>query len=418
MKNTKSALQASILSDFNSRKDIVNNSNDNQKGLLDKPKFASPIWAGFECTYATIKPETEVDLLAAKKHDTFVQEDYELMLENGFGTVREGFSWSQIDLGGGEYDFERFEPILQAGKDLGIEQIWDLNHFDYPDYLDPLSDEFVISFAKYAQACLTKIKQYHNGQIYILPINEISFWSWIGGMVGVWAPFLKGRENELAIKKQYVRAAIAAQDAIWEFDPSVRFIHADPILYRKPRMGASDKEIQAIEYFNTHIRTAAWDMLSGKLHPELGGNAKYLDIIGINYYVNNQQYSSRQTDDQGSIIFEEIPWDSSDRLSFADIVAELYDKYSRPMVITETGCFGNRRFSWWQRLVKESEEARKRGLPLEAICAYPVLDQPKNIPIFGPKSGLFDFDKENKGKLNPQLDCIALLNEFKDGYNL
>jgi hypothetical protein len=29
-------------------------------------------------------------------------------------------------------------------------------------------------------------------------------------------------------------------------------------------------------------------MLAGRFHPELGGQEKYLDIIGVNYYDRNQ----------------------------------------------------------------------------------------------------------------------------------
>ena len=32
----------------------------------------------------------------------------------------------------------------------------------------------------------------------------------------------------------------------------------------------------------------AWDMLTGRLHPELGGDESMVDIIGVNFYDRNQ----------------------------------------------------------------------------------------------------------------------------------
>jgi beta-glucosidase/6-phospho-beta-glucosidase/beta-galactosidase len=380
---------------------------------IDTP-FLSPIWAGFECTYALIQNQTRLDLLSATKHDTYVYEDYEMLKKYGIRTVREGLSWHQIDKIGKGYDFSRFEPMMKAAKDLGIEQIWDLNHFDYPEDLDPYDFRFVARFTEYAKACVQTIRRYKtHGTLYMLPLNEISFWSWIGGMVGVWAPYRKGRDNELELKKQYVRACLAAQEAIWSIDLDVRFIHADPILHRKPRTHASQKEILSVEYFNEQIKYTAWDMICGKAFPELGGDPKYLDIIGLNYYVDNQEWTSTKTDDQGNIIYREMGWNSPGRISFAVILQEIYERYQRPIILSETGSYGSRRTKWWKRLITEVEEAQKNGVPMQGICAYPILDQPPEVPIFGRFSGLFDFPGETRTYPRiPQEEPLAVIQDY------
>ena len=33
----------------------------------------------------------------------------------------------------------------------------------------------------------------------------------------------------------------------------------------------------------------AWDMLVGRMWPQIGGDPKYLDVVGVNFYYNNQR---------------------------------------------------------------------------------------------------------------------------------
>ena len=40
--------------------------------------------------------------------------------------------------------------------------------------------------------------------------------------------------------------------------------------------------------FNEQVVYQSWDMLAGRLMPELGGSRRHLDIIGVNYYWTNQ----------------------------------------------------------------------------------------------------------------------------------
>jgi beta-glucosidase/6-phospho-beta-glucosidase/beta-galactosidase len=190
------------------------------------PTFPSFFMGGFECTYALTKGNGRLDLLKQTRHDKYCRSDYQLLKDLGITTVREGLSWHQVDQGGGVYDFARFEPMMQIAKEEGIKQIWDLNHFDYPERLDPFAQEFVDCYAEYAKRCIDVIQNYQTGTIYIVPFNEISFWGYIAD-TGVWAPFRK--RSGFALKTQLVKAAINAMEAIWSVNKNVRFIQVDPI---------------------------------------------------------------------------------------------------------------------------------------------------------------------------------------------
>ena len=186
--------------------------------------------AGFECTAALTADGRRMDLLSDSHHDVSCANDYRMIAAEGIRTVREGFAWSTIDRGGGEYDFGRYLPMLAAARDAGIQQIWDLSHFDFPERLDPLSSNFVRAYAEYAKRVIALLREYMTGAIYVVPMNEPSFFAWMSEC-GMWAPFLAG--DGLTFKRQLVRAAVAAMNAIREVDREVRFIHTDPFMYRQ-----------------------------------------------------------------------------------------------------------------------------------------------------------------------------------------
>ncbi len=349
------------------------------------PHFQSFIQGGFECAYPKINENTRLDLLQQTKHEKYCIADYQLLKEVGMLTVREGLAWNEIDRGMNNYDFSRFEPLMAAGKAAGVQQIWDLNHFDYPDDLDPFSSAFVDRFARYAAEAIKYILQYSTGTVFIVPWNEISFFALIGADWGAWAPFAKERGFEL--KKQLVRASLAAMDAIWAVDSSVRFIQVDPIFYRRAKPPITPATRDAARAFK-EIKMQAWDMLCGKIEPELGGAAKYLDIIGCNYYYYNQEYVFEQND---SIAYKTIPWNSRYRISSVSMYQEVYERYHRPLVITETGGWGELRRIWWRRTLRELTEALDQGLPIYGVCAYPIIDRPDWTDGHLTNSGLWDF---------------------------
>jgi len=130
---------------------------------------------GFESAYPIDEHHVRIDLLADTKLDLYCRSDYELLKSLGIETVLEGLSWSQVDKGHAAYDFSRFEKMMEVGKAAYIEQIWDLNHFDYPEYLDFFSNEFPIAFAVYAQQAIKYLRKYSEKTLYIVPRNEISF---------------------------------------------------------------------------------------------------------------------------------------------------------------------------------------------------------------------------------------------------
>jgi beta-glucosidase/6-phospho-beta-glucosidase/beta-galactosidase len=111
----------------------------------------------------------------------------------------------------------------------------------------------------------------------------------------------------------------------------------------------------------------ALDMLSGRLEPQLGGHQKYLDIIGVNYYLHNQWfYPDREMVAFGSRLYRPL----------REMLREVYDRYRHPIFIAETGVEDDFRAEWFRYVGDEAEAALRMGVPLEGVCLYPILNHP------------------------------------------
>lgn len=324
--------------------------------------FNSFFLGGFECSTHRRADGRRLDLLAATGHDRWAQQDYAALQRYGIRTVRDGLRWHLIERCPGEYDWSSFLPQLRAANASGTQVIWDLCHYGWPDDLDIWRPRFVERFARFAAAVAQLIRDESDGLAFYAPINEISFWAWAGGDNELINPMARGRGAEL--KHQLVRASIAAIEAIRVVDPLARFVQVDPAIHVR---AGNDRPGPRREAENARQgQYEAWDMLCGKAWPGLGGKPEYLDILGINYYSNNQWYLGGPTIERGH----------PDYRPFVGILAEIHQRYGRPLLVAETGAEGDLRGDWLRYVSEQVGLAQQRGVPVEGICLYPVLDYP------------------------------------------
>ena len=84
-----------------------------------------------------------------------------------------------------------------------------------------------------------------------------------------------------------MKAYIEGVAAMKEEDPTVRIMTTEPLTSTVPPMDADEELIQHAAEIQEHQFQVS-DILSGLMCPELGGKPEYLDIMGFNYYYNNQ----------------------------------------------------------------------------------------------------------------------------------
>lgn len=333
--------------------------------ILKPPKLFRSFWiAGYECSTHINPQGIRLDMIAGVEHDRRAAHDYALLKEFHIRTARDGIRWNLIDRGG-TYDFSSFEPMLQASVDNGVQVIWDLCHYGWPDDVDLLKPQFVDRFAKYSQAVARFVREHTDEIPFYSPVNEMNFMVW-GISEGLLYPFVKGRDED--IKEQLIRAAIAGCEAVWSVDPRARITYPEPIINVLPPRSRPDLAHAAEQYRQSQFE--AWDMIAGHRHPELGGNPKYLDILGANFYHSNQW----EIEGTGRLRWEDEPRDDRWR-PLHQMLAEVWERYRRPLYLAETSHFGSGRARWIREIGREVCAAWQAGTPLAGVCLYPILDR-------------------------------------------
>lgn len=346
-------------------------SNSGVEAIPREPPFKSFFGGGFECSTHRLRNGRHLDLVASTHHDEFALQDYKRLQQQGLRVAREGLRWHLVEETRGKYDFSTAVPIIRAARATGTQVIWDLCHFGWPDHIDVFKPDFVSALGAYGAAFAKWLHEQTDEPGFFVPVNEISFFSWAAGDEGSIFPFATGRGFEL--KTNLVRAAINAMDSIWGVMPHARFLHVDPIIHviaalKRPG-DTSDAEAYRLSQFQ------AWDMIGGRLWPELGGHEKYLDLIGVNFYPHNQWFYNLKGF-RRIRRFTPISRHHPSYRPFREMLTEVFERYHRPIFIAETGSENRIRAGWLRYICQETLAAIGSGVPIHGICLYPILNHP------------------------------------------
>jgi beta-glucosidase/6-phospho-beta-glucosidase/beta-galactosidase len=349
--------------------------------MADIP-FKSFYMAGFECSSHRRRSDgVRLDLIAATGHDRLVRDDYRSCARHGLLTVRDGLRWHLIEREPGRYDWSSWLPMLEAAAECGVQVMWDLFHYGSPDHLDQGSYQFIESYARFAAQAVRLHREVTGTAAIVCPLNEISYLSW-AARNGVFPSI--GPDEEGWLMRHLVQAAVAGMRAMREVDPDCRFIWAEPLINVLPKAPADADAAEAKRLSQYH----AYDMLSGRVAPELGGSPEWLDAVGLNFYSDNQWYL------EGSA----IPLGRWDYRPLADMLVETYERYGRPLLITETGAEGSARSAWLHYVCDEVSEALRQGVAVAGVCLYPIVSFPGWDDERHRQFGLFSVPRSDGGR--------------------
>jgi hypothetical protein len=147
------------------------------------------------------------------------------------------------------------------------------------------------------------------------------------------APHGRDRATRLRLRHALCAASIAGVRAIREVEPGARMVHVEPLIQVVAPADRPDLAEEA-----RHEREAdacfAWDVLAGRVHPELGGAPEVLDIVGANCYAFGQM-EYRESGPHVAM----APRDPRIR-PLCDMLGDVWARYRRPMILAETSGLG------------------------------------------------------------------------------
>jgi hypothetical protein len=139
----------------------------------------------------------------------------------------------------------------------------------------------------------------------------------------------------------------------------------------------------------------------------LGGSPELLDIVGFNYYYDNQWQLHP---------YRKLGWNDPEMdprwRPLSVLLRDAYKRYGRPFAITETSHPGEDRPLWWRMIGQECAEVLRKGLPLWGTCIYPIIDRPDWDHLHQwHQSGIWDADLSQPGpaRVLDQPTAAALL---------
>lgn len=322
--------------------------------------FNTFFMGGYECADHINRSGERVNLLKETQHDIRVIEDYESMASMGLKTVREGICWSAVETAPGVFDFSEVYNRMRAAEKFSIQQIWDLIHFGYPDGVYPTHPLFCQRFVQLCEAFALFYKEYSKQPLFVVPINEISFLSWHSGDVRGTVPF--AINSGWDIKYHLCKAAILGIKMLKNIDPECRVILVEPLV----KIHVSEIQIDVHDLNENQFQ--AMDIIAGRICPELGGSENLLEILGFNYYWNCQW----------EVNGGPLDWPDTHqkRMPFSEILQMAYERYKKPLFISETGHFGAGRVEWLEEIMAECLISKNNGVDIKGICIYPLTDRP------------------------------------------
>ena len=366
--------------------------------------FPTFFMAGFECSTFVWKDGKRKDYVAITGHDQHLEEDYDRVMDLGIGVVREAIRWPMVDKGGGRYDWSSVDHAIEAMDSCHITPIWDLCHYGFPDGVDPFSRDCHERFQDYCRAVAGYVCARAKPPRFFTPINEITFFSAAATDMAWMYPFAKGRNAEL--KRALCAMSIAGVKALRETDPAARMVHVDPIIHAVPPPGRPDLADEAWKHAYDEAYEA-WDMLCGKLHPELGGSPEILDIVGVNIY--NFSQAQLNADRSREVLGPRDPR----RKPLSELLKFAWDRYHRPLIIGETSGHQDHRAEWLCMTMEESMKALNSGIDLQGVCLYPCVDIPDWQTDEWAKIGIFDIEDRETCERIPCDSYIAELRRWQ-----
>lgn len=354
------------------------------------------MWGGIEATVNRVG-DTYFDQMARNGHIDRI-EDLDLFAELGIRAIRYPVLWELVAPEGlAQADWRWPDARLQRLRELGVRPIVGLvHHGSGPKHTSLVDPNFPEQLAEYAAAVAERYPWIND----YTPVNEPLTTARFSALYGHWYPH---ERDDLSFARALInecRGVILSMQAIRDVNPNARLIQTEEI----GRIH-STRAIAAQAEFENERRWLTFDLLTGGLTEErplwrwlleagvareelewFRANPCPPDILGVNYYLSSERFLDDRLD-----LYPEEPAGGNGTHTYVDILAarvlpegiggiepllmEVWDRYHRPMSITEVHNGGTRdeQLRWLHEVWHGALGAHAKGADLRAVTVWALL---------------------------------------------
>jgi beta-glucosidase len=300
-------------------------------------------------------------------HYKLFAKDFELLEKMNMNAFRFGVEWSRIEPSEGAWSVEAityYKNYVRELKRHGIEPVITLFHFTLPVWFAEKGGfekrRNIHYFVRFAEKILRELGA---DITYIITLNEPEIYAFEGYYRGDWPPNLRGKGWKLwRVMNNLARAHNKVAQMAHNLSRRYKVSIAKNSVYFYPGDDAwlSRKSAEIFQYFQD-------DYFITKI-------IKTCDFLGVNFYFSNRVYGYRVHNPEERV--SDLGWDlSPDHIQFD--LERLYEKYKKPIIITENGLADiedvNRRW-WLAKTLVGMQTAMKNGVKLEGYLHWSLLD--------------------------------------------
>lgn len=338
----------------------------------------------------------------AVDHYSRYEEDFDLLQKMNFNAFRFSIEWSRIEPKEGEWNkevVEHYRKYIAALKKRQIEPVMTLLHFTLPDWFASKGGfekrRNIKYFLRYVRYIVTEIG---GGVRYIVTLNEPEIYATQSYLTADWPP----QKHKKWLWIQVINNQITAHNRAAKIIHAIRRGHKVSIAKNSAYYYPGDMS-KLTRLTTVLMQTMQDDYFLKRV-------IRHCDFVGVNYYFSNRIYGTQIHNPNHDL--SDLGWDMHpEDIQFA--LERLYQKYKKPILITENGLadMSDKKRKWWlAKTIVAMSEAMKHGVKLEGYLHWSLLDNFEWAYGKWPRFGLVAVDyKTMERTLRPSAKWFATI---------
>jgi beta-glucosidase/6-phospho-beta-glucosidase/beta-galactosidase len=310
--------------------------------------------------------------------------DFDLVAETGVHALRWGIPWYKVQPKRGVWDWAWTDAALDYLVNVkGITPILDIMHYGTPLWMENsfINCCYADAVGEYAAAVA---ERYGSLVEWYTPLNEPMVNAGMCGYEGLWPPYLRGDDGYFKMVLALARGTIATVKAIESVAPHMKTVQVEALWRNTTAVEALQERVR----LSNELQYICLDLTMGRVgedHPLLPrlrkngatdwdlawfrDNPIDYDVLGANFYPWSAKDMAPKPD--GEMVARSVRTHGG---HVAAAVAELHNRYGKPVMVTETSSLGGleARERWMDGTINGMFSLREQGIPVVGYTWFPM----------------------------------------------